>query len=377
MRIVQVANFYSRASGGLRTTMEALADGYRRAGHDAVLIVPDEGRDLSRSSSPWGTLIRVPSRAIPRSGGYRAITDLDLLCTLLDDIAPDALEVADRLTLRPLGWWAAASGIPAVMWAHERVDGVLRAFTPRAFPHRRLADLWNRNTMHRFDRIVATTAFAAEEFERIGATNVVRVPLGVDLTTFHPARRDEALRRELLGDDCDVLIVTCSRLSREKRPDLAVSTLERLRRRGVKARLVLIGTGAWESRVHTLAHGLPVTFLGHLPDRHRLAAILAAADVALNPGPIETFGLAALEALASGTPVVASRTSALVEIACGAAGQAVAPEPSSLAIAVASQLRRPVEGRRRAARKRAEDFPWSRTVTTMLDLHGDRVSAAN
>ncbi len=375
MRIVQVANFYSRSSGGLRTTMESLADGYRRRGHEAILIVPDEARTHKRTEHPWGTLIQVPSRAIPRSGGYRAITDVDMLCTLLDELRPDALEVADRLTLRPLGWWAADAGVPAVMWAHERVDGVLRAFAPPGVPHRILADMWNRSTMHRFDRIVATTSFAAEEFERVGATNVVRVPLGVDLTTFHPGRRDEGLREELLAGDSDVLVVSCTRLSKEKRPDLAVGAVERLRHRGVRARLVVIGTGAWESRVRKVAQRLPVTFLGHVRDRHRLAAILASADVALNPGPIETFGLAALEALASGTPVVASRTSALVEIASGAAGQAVAPEPSALAVATMSLLRRPAEGRRRAARRRAEEFPWSRTISSMLDLHGDRVSA--
>ncbi len=375
MRIVQVANFYSQASGGLRTTMENLAHGYAGAGHDSVIIVPTESRSLTTESRPWGELIRVPSRAIPRSGGYRAITDVDLLCSVLEDVRPDALEVADRLTLRPLGWWASATGIPAVMWAHERVDGVLRAFTPPGLPHRILADLWNKSTMHRFDSIVATTAFAAEEFERIGARNVVRVPLGVDLDSFDPSRYDEAERDLLLGDDADVLLVSCTRLSREKRPDLAVSALARLRRRGVRARLVVIGTGAWEGHVRKVAAGLPVTFLGHVPDRERLARILASADVAVNPGPIETFGLAALEALASGTPVVASRTSALVDIASGAAGQAVAPDPSALAVAIMSILRRPPEGCRRAARARAEEYPWSRTVEGMLALHAELVGS--
>jgi alpha-1,6-mannosyltransferase len=375
MRIVQVANFYSQLSGGLRTTMETLAQGYAAAGHDAIIIVPTEGRRIATESRSWGALIRVPSRAIPRSGGYRAITDVDMLCAVLDDVRPDALEVADRLTLRPLGWWASATGIPAVMWAHERVDGVLRAFTPPGLPHRILADMWNRSSMHRFDSVVATTEFAAEEFERIGARNVVRVPLGVDLDAFHPTRYDDVERKLLLGDDADVLLVSCTRLSREKRPDLAVSALARLRRRGVRARLIVIGTGAWESHVRKAASGLPVTFLGHVPDRERLARILASADVAVNPGPIETFGLAALEALASGTPVVASRTSALVEIASGAAGQAVAPDGSALAVAIMSILRRPEDGRRRAARVRAEEYPWSQTVGTMLALHAERVGS--
>lgn len=376
MRIVQVANFYSQASGGLRTTMETLAQGYADAGHESTIVVPSNQGRVSSEMTGWGTMIRLPARAIPRSGGYRAITDVDTLCAVLDDLRPDAVEVADRLTLRPLGWWASASGIPSVMWAHERVDGVLRAFTPPGLPHRLLADVWNRSTMHRFDRIVATTDYAAEEFQRIGADNVVRVPLGVDLEVFRPARFCDLERGRLLHGDEDVLLVSCTRLSKEKRPDLSVATLERLLRRGVRARLVLIGTGAWEKQVRKVARGLPVTLLGHVPDRARLARILASADVAINPGPIETFGLAALESLASGTPVVASRTSALVEIASGAAGQAVAPEPSALAIAVMSILRRPVEGRRRAARARAEEFPWSRTVERMLALHRDRVGSA-
>lgn len=375
MRIVQVANFYSQMSGGLRTTMETLAHGYAASGHESIIIVPTDGRRIASEMHPWGMLIRVSSLAIPRSGGYRAITDVDMLCSILDDLRPDALEVADRLTLRPLGWWASATGIPSVMWAHERVDGVLRAFTPPGLPHRILADMWNRSTMHRFDSIVATTNFAAEEFERIGARNVVRVPLGVDLDAFHPSAFDERERRELLGDDADVLLVSCTRLSKEKRPDLAVSALARLRRRGVRARLVMIGTGAWEGHVRKAASGLPVTFLGHVPDRARLARILASADVAVNPGPIETFGLAALEALASGTPVVASRTSALVEIASGAAGQAVAPDPSALAVAIMSILRRPAEGRGHAARARAEEYPWSRTIESMLALHAERVGS--
>ena len=47
MRIVQVANFYSQLSGGLRTTMETLAQGYAAAGHDAIIIVPTEGRRIA------------------------------------------------------------------------------------------------------------------------------------------------------------------------------------------------------------------------------------------------------------------------------------------------------------------------------------------
>lgn len=366
MRIVQLANFYSSASGGLRTTMHALAAGYHRVGHESILIVP--GDAIEEEATPWGRIIRLPSRSIPKSG-YRAMTDIDLLVSVLDELAPDALEVADRLTLRPLGWWARERGVPSLMWAHERVDGVLRAFTPPLWPRRVAADVWNRATYPRFDRVVATTDFAAEEFRRIGANNVVKVPLGVDLDVFRPQRHDAGLREELLGPGCDVLLVTASRLSREKRPDLAVDCLRQLRRRGVRARMVMLGTGPQEPAMRKAARHLPLEVMGHVGDRGAFASILASADIVLAPGPIETFGLAALEALASGTPVVASRTSALAEIVTGAAGQVAAPEPEALASAVMSQLARPESGRRRAARLRAESYPWSRTVWRLLELH--------
>src|SRR3712207_7820352 len=52
-------------------------------------------------------------------------------------------------------------------------------------------------------------------------------------------------------------------------------------------------------------------FAGHIADRSAVAALLASADVVVAPGPVETFGLAALEALACGTPVVVDQASAL------------------------------------------------------------------
>ena len=367
MRIAQVANFYGPSSGGLRTTIHALADGYHRAGHESVVIVP--GSSYCVEQVEWGQLIKVPSWSVPGSGGYQVITDVDLVCTILDEVAPDRLEVADRLTLRSLGWWARERNLPAVMWAHERVDGVIKAFLP-FLPARLLADIWNSSTAVRFDAVVTTTEFAAQEFDRVNSPPVVRVPLGTDLENFRPSRATEIDRRSLMCADEDVLLVTCTRLSKEKEPGLAVDCLRTLVGRGVRARLAILGSGPLEKQLRKAARDLPVTFLGYVSDRAQLARTLAAADVALSPGPIETFGLAALEALACGTPVVASRTSALAEIVTGAAGQAVPPDAGSFADAVLAQLARPEEGRRRAARQRAEEFPWSNTVRAMLALHG-------
>jgi alpha-1,6-mannosyltransferase len=116
------------------------------------------------------------------------------------------------------------------------------------------------------------------------------------------------------------------------------------------------------------AAGLPVSFTGFVDDRGQVAAMLASADVALAPGPHETFGLAALEALACGTPAVVSRTSALREIVTADSGAYAANDPDSIARGVVEIISRPLRRRRRDARKRAEQFTWQRTAGRMLDI---------
>jgi alpha-1,6-mannosyltransferase len=113
-----------------------------------------------------------------------------------------------------------------------------------------------------------------------------------------------------------------------------------------------------------------VTFLGFLSDRADVARLLATADVSLAPGPHETFGLAALEALASGTPVVVSASSALREIVGPGCGEAVDDHAPAFATAVTGLLERPEDARRAAARARAEQFAWPTSVRGMLAALG-------
>lgn len=371
MHIVHVANFYGPGSGGVRTFMHALARGYSESGHQMTIIVP--GTAFADETMPHARRITVPGKRIAWSGGYRMITDMRRLQQLLTELNPERLEVSDRLTLRGLGQWAKKHNIPSINIAHERVDGVLQAHLklPRATAAW-LADKHNTGTAAAFDHIVATTAFAALEFDRIQASNVVRIPLGTDLVRFHPRNFDAETRAGYLEHPDEKLLVLASRLSTEKRPDLAINALRELRRRGCRARLVSVGTGPArvENAMRRLATGLPVMFAGFVPQFPTLASLMASADVVLAPGPIETFGLAALETLASGTPVVGSRTSALAEIITPQAGAIADPDPIALADAVESILGRPEAQRRAGARARAQEFDWDNTVRQFLELHG-------
>ncbi|MFE6738217.1 glycosyltransferase [Streptomyces tubercidicus] len=374
LRIVRIANFVTPASGGLRTALRELGAGYRAAGHEPVLIVPGPpgtggAAGVRDELTAQGRVITVPGPELPGSGGYRLLTDRRRLQQLLHSLAPDRLEVSDRTTLRWTGEWARRARVPAVMVSHESVDGVLRTWGVPQPLARTSADRLNRRTAHAYSRVVCTTEWAAAEFVRAGARNVVRAPLGVDLDAWHPDCRSAELRRHCAGR-AEVLLVLCSRLSQEKRPGRALDALVELRRRGVDAALVVAGDGPLRARLEARvrAERLPVAFLGHLTDRSRLAALQAGADLALAPGPAETFGLAALEALACGTPVVASAASALAGVV-GGGGDTALDDGPSFADAVQRVLSRPEAARRAAARRRAEGYGWQPAIDAFLAAH--------
>ncbi len=176
--------------------------------------------------------------------------------------------------------------------------------------------------------------------------------------------------RRAFARDSEVLLVHASRLSPEKRGDTAVDALAELVRRGVAARLVVAGDGPARDRLARHASGLPIVFLGFVADRNRLARLLATADAVLAPGPVETFGLAALESMASGTPVVVHHGSALAELVVPGSGIAAAGSGWTFADGVQALLALDPDVRRRAARARAEQFPWDVTVDGFLGAQG-------
>src|SRR6476620_9643872 len=141
-RILQVANFYSRHSGGLRTTVDALGRAYVDAGFERVLVVP--GPADADEDTPAGRRITLRAPKLPGRGGYRAL--------------------------------AGTGGVRAVLVSHERLDAILSPRVQRGFPLGMCADWWNRRIARGFDAVVTPSRFAAAEFTRIGATDVAVVP---------------------------------------------------------------------------------------------------------------------------------------------------------------------------------------------------------
>lgn len=365
MRIAQLANFVGSTSGGMRTAIEHLGRGYVDAGVERLLVIP--GPVDAVTSTGLGDVVQV--RAPRVGGGYRLIVEPWRVTDVLERWAPTSVEWSDKLTLLPVAWWARRNGVRSVLLSHERMGDMFAMRSGFDTTSKVSIGLLNRLLVRSFDTVVVTSRYAEEEFRTVAANAgcpVERVPLGVDLETFRPVPRP-ARGRELR-------LVHAGRLSREKSPHLAVATAVELHRRGVPVRMDVYGDGPHRDELEEIAAGAPVHLHGYVDGRQALRDRLAAADVSLSVCPGETFGLAVLEALACGTPVVTADRGGARELVDAASGAWGTPDPAALADAVLRLAARPEERVRRAARQRAELFGWERTVARMLALHaGERV----
>ena len=357
MRIAQLANFVGPTSGGLRRAVDKLGRGYVRAGHDRLVIVP--GRTDSITESESGVTVTIKSPVL--GSGYRMVANTSKVLQVLRRFKPTSLEVSDKWTMTAAGIWAKRQGVPAVLFSHERLDDMASLqFQIELSPQ---VHALNRRLATIYDRVIVTTRYSAGEWLDTKAALVV-LPLGVDLEEFCDGERTPR--------GSTLRLIHCGRLSREKSPHLAVATAVELDRRGVDVQLNLFGTGPQVEELRTLAGVAPVFFHGYIDSRNALAEAYRSADIALSVCPAETFGLAVLEALACGTPVVTADRGGARELVDSSCAEWASPDPVFLAHAVlrmASRLDRDEAGMRQAACTCAERYPWQATIDKMLTLH--------
>lgn len=359
MRIAQLANFVGPTSGGMKVVIETLGKGYVDAGHTRIFVSPGARDEVIETEA--GILVSVKAPKV--SEQYRMIFQPWRVLDVLDRFRPTSIEVSDKWTLSPAARWAAKRSVGSVLFSHERLSDMLAMWARRSFGVETAVGALNRRLSKVFDSVVVTSQFAADEFEGTGA-NLSLVPLGVDLDVFNPAAGSP-------DDDGVVKFCYVGRLSHEKSPQLAVETVVELHRRGHRVRLDLYGTGPDREELQRAAGDAPVFFQGFVSGRDEVARRIAAADVSLSVCPAETFGLAVLEALACGTPVVTSNRGGAHELVDASAGAAGDPNGASLADAVETLLPRLGPGLRAAARARAEKYPWQATIDQMLAIHAE------
>jgi glycosyltransferase involved in cell wall biosynthesis len=185
---------------------------------------------------------------------------------------------------------------------------------------------------------------------------------GIDLDRFHPVDRGAA--KAALGVD-GPLLITVGGLIERKGQAIAIAALAEL----PGATLLLVGGGPERAALERLARRLGVEarvrFLGARPHAD-LPALLAAADVAVQPSDYEGIANAWVEALACGTPVVTCDVGGARDaVDRPEAGRLVARDPAAIADAVRALLADPPA--QAAARAAAERFSWDKNSAELFD----------
>ena len=243
-----------------------------------------------------------------------------------------------------------------------------------------------RELMASVDRIVAFSPHERDAMVRLyqaDATSIELIPCGVDLALFRPLDQQEV--REKLGLNGEKVLLYVGRLEPLKGLELLLHTAAQLQT-CEQIRVLVVGGGTGRDqeidRMRDLARRLNVDevfdFVGRV-DQQDLPLYYNAADVCVVPSFYESFGLAALESMACGTPVVATRAGGLSTIIQhGRTGYLKSwrcPEAfaSSLEMIISSRNLQHSMGL--AARRRAEGLSWDNVAGQISGVYDSLIAA--
>ncbi len=253
------------------------------------------------------------------------------------------------------------------------------------------------------DRIVAATLAELAQLQwlyKADTSKVVIVPPGVDISHFYPIPQDEA--KEFIGlQPCDQLLLFVGRIEPLKGIDNLIEAIAILRREGVYVCLSVIGgdpdqglttssaahsgaqidSGEMGNRAEMVRlqelrarYGIEdlVAFLGRR-SQDTLPYYYSAAEAVVVPSHYESFGMVALEAMACGTPVVASQVGGLAYLVQdGQTGYTVpADDPQALAEALKRLLKDPDTRSRMGlhAAEFAKEYAWSKIAARIVNVY--------
>ncbi len=358
IKSVHLTNYYHKNSGGISTSYNNLLAAAARHKREIRLIVPGEIETVEIVND-YAKIYYVPAKFSPVfDKRYRIILpwqympDDTLIRKILMSEMPDMIEVTDKYTLSMLGAMVRIGKFKQLnrpMLVHfscERMDDNIASFMTEGKFGRWLArNIIGKYTLPTFDFHIANSPYTAEEFykaveetgesrlknwtwKKFNAPNVEledRIfvcPRGVNVETFSPGRKSEKVKQEMrsrakIPENSKVLLYA-GRISPEKNIPLLVDFMKILARDTKNDyRLLVAGAGpteAWLKEQITGDLTDKIILPGHL-DKELLADYYANADVFVHPNPKEPFGIAPLEAMASGVPVVAPNSGGILSYA--------------------------------------------------------------
>lgn len=430
LKSIHITNYYHKNSGGISASYNQLLEAANRRQRYVRLIVPGE-QDEQEEIGEYGRIYYVKANFSPVfDRRYRVmqawnsyIFDKTRIRRILREEKPDIIEIGEKYSLSLLaglihkGFFKSLGRPMLIHFTCERMDDNLRAFVSGAKPSRWFARrVMGNYVFPMFDFHVANSKYTARELveaispdENPRRSNsffnfcwrFFRAPLvpakerifvnqcGADTELFSVERKNEMRRREILAEagfpENATVLLYAGRLSPEKNIRLLPKVLNSLlkfynydtQRR--EYRLLVAGDGPqakWlGQRLEKIAPG-KYKMLGHVGDREKLADIYANADIFLHPNPREPFGIAPLEAMASGLPVVAPNSGGVISYATNENAWLEEPETEDYFAAVRDVFN---DDRKRAAKtenalQTAREFTWERSTDRLFALY-DRMHA--
>jgi alpha-1,6-mannosyltransferase len=271
-----------------------------------ILVVPTGGDGIIEGRRSRVYTLHGPR--IPLNQQYRLILSTRTTRRIIEHESPDLIEVGSHLLVPWVTRFAnRRAKIPLVWFYHGHLPRLIAPDHRRSFVQQgleRMAWRYVRRLAQGCRAVLVASRHVADELQAEGVENIEQVPLGVDLEHFHPSRRARGgYLRSRLGVPEGRVALFAGRFAREKRLDLILDAWPEIERR-TGIRLALVGDGPREAEFRKHPYAGRICWLPYEGNREVLADLLAAVDLYVAPGPYETFGLSALEAMASGTPVL-------------------------------------------------------------------------
>lgn len=321
LRVALFSGNYNYVRDGANQALNRLVGYLLRQGVDVRVYAPKVENPAFEAT---GTLIGVPSIAIPGRGEYRITTGLSKeVHRDLEVFDPDLVHISspDPAAHRAVTW-ARERGLPVVSSVHTRFETYLSYYNLSLLVPLLMAIL--RRLYRRCDALLVPVESTAQVLREQNMGDNIRIwSRGVDRNQFNPQRRDMAWRQSLGIKDNEIAVTFLGRLVLEKGLDTFVDVMKKLKQKNVHVRPLIIGDGParkwFEER---LPDGVFVGFM----EGDDLGKALASGDLLLNPSVTETFGNVTQEALSCGVPVVAAKaTGASNLVEHGTSGMLVAP----------------------------------------------------
>jgi alpha-1,6-mannosyltransferase len=383
VKICDLTQFYSPVSGGVKRYLHEKIDYINRHAprDEHVLIVPGAKTKLKANGRSRVYTIRSP--LVSRTAQYRALLNLRAVEEVLNEERPDVIESGDPYQL---GWKALKVGrtlrVPVIGFYHSHF--------PEAYV-RKSATLLGKTATRRMMKLSrayvrklynqhAATLVASERLGRVlrdwGVHNVRVLSLGVNTEIFRPdGSGTEAIRRSLGVNSGQNLLLYVGRLSKDKNTATLLRTFRSLqRRRPNEFHLLVIGDGPEQTQLRKLQMRTDnLSWIRYCADPRELAGFYRAADLFVHPGVQETFGLAALECQACGTPVVGIRGSYMDNVIChDQESWALENSTDALANAIEKFSHRKLSALgRNAARVARSLYNWPRVFDELFCIYRD------